>query len=147
MKWAQFINNYRKSTLGGPMMKQSILQSCFFYVLPRHTNVIIDKGYIFFNECAARCVHLFPQEEQCTYSSWGDSKMYTSGSIANSQRMLIEINGSGAIAKIKIWKWYCQTLKTFKIIFSKTKISLVILSWWYFGCLHIQRIFFTLMWA
>ena len=30
MKWDQFINNYQKSTLGGPMMKQFVLQSCFF---------------------------------------------------------------------------------------------------------------------
>ena len=62
-----------------------------------------DKGFSLFDECAARCVHLFPQEEECTSSSWGDSKMYTSGSIANSQRMLTEINESSAIAKIRIW--------------------------------------------
>ena len=30
MKWAQFINNYQKSTLGGPRKKQFVLQSCFF---------------------------------------------------------------------------------------------------------------------
>ena len=62
-----------------------------------------DKGFNIFDECAARCIHLFPQEEKCTSSSWGDSKMYTSGSIKNSQRMLTEINKSDAIAKIKIW--------------------------------------------
>ena len=62
-----------------------------------------DKGFNLFDECAARCIHLFPQEEKCTSSSWGDSKMYTSGSIKNSQRMLTEINKSDAIAKIKIW--------------------------------------------
>ena len=69
MKWAQFISNYQKSILGEPMTKQSVLQSCFFCVLPRHTNIIIDKGFDLFNECAARCVHLFPQEEECTSSS------------------------------------------------------------------------------
>ena len=57
-----------------------------------------DKGFNLFDECAARCVHLFPQEEECT-----SSKVYTSGSIANSQRMLTEINGSDAIAKMWIW--------------------------------------------
>ena len=62
-----------------------------------------DKGLVPFNECAARCVHLCPQEEQCPYSSWGDGKMRTSGSITNPQRMLTEINESGATAKIKIW--------------------------------------------
>ena len=43
-----------------------------------------EKGFNLFYECAARCVHLSP------------------GSMANSQRMLTEINKSGAIAKIRI---------------------------------------------
>ena len=60
-----------------------------------------DKGFNLFDKCATRCVHLSPQEEECTSSSWGDSKIYTSGSIANSQRMLTEINGSGTVAKIR----------------------------------------------
>ena len=29
---------YQKSTLGGPVKKQFVLQSCFFNLLPRHTN-------------------------------------------------------------------------------------------------------------
>ena len=62
-----------------------------------------DKGFNLFDEFGAGFVHLFPQEEECTSSSWGDSKMYTSGSIANSQRMLNEINKSEAITKIRIW--------------------------------------------
>ena len=62
-----------------------------------------DKGFNLFDECAARCVHLFLQGEGCASFSWGDSKMYTSGRIANSQTMLTEINKSGAITKIKIW--------------------------------------------
>ena len=50
-------------------------------------------------------IYLSPQEEECTSSSLGDSKMYTSGSIANLQRMLSEINKSGAIAKKGLeWK-------------------------------------------
>ena len=50
-------------------------------------------------------IYLPPQEEECTSSSLGDSKMYTSGSIANLQRMLSEINKSGAIAKKGLeWK-------------------------------------------
>ena len=102
MKWAQFINNYQKSATGGPMTKQFVLQSCFFYVSPRHTNIMTDNGFNLFDECAARGVHLSPQELQCTFSSSGDSKMYTFGSIANSQRMLTEINENGAIVKITI---------------------------------------------
>ena len=62
-----------------------------------------EKRFNLFDEFAVRCVYMFSQEEECTFSSWGDSKMYTSGSIANSQRMLTEINESGAIAKIRIW--------------------------------------------
>ena len=108
MKWAQFINNYLKSTLRGPITKQFVLQSCFFclflcFVLPRHTNIMAEKGFNLFDECTARCVNLFPQEEDCTSSSWGVSGMYTPRSIANSQRMLIEMNKSGTIAKIRIW--------------------------------------------
>ena len=68
-----------------------------FYVLQRHTNIMTDKVFNLFDECAARCVHLFAQEEECSYSSWRDSKMYTSGSTANSLRMLIEIKESGVI--------------------------------------------------
>ena len=43
-----------------------------------------DKGFNLFDEC----VHLSPQEEEYISFSWGDSEMYTSGSIA----------------KIKIWE-------------------------------------------
>ena len=74
----------------------------FFFVLPRHTNTITNKGFNHFDECAARCAHLFPQGEECTSSSCGDSKIYTPSSIENSQRMLTEINKSGAITKITI---------------------------------------------
>ena len=83
------------------MIKKFVLQSHFFNVLPRHTNIMTDKGLNLFNECAAKCVHLFPQEEY-TSSSWGDSKMYTSSSIANSLRMQAEINESGTIVNIRI---------------------------------------------
>ena len=61
----------------------------------RHDNTMTDKGSNLFYECAARCLHLFPQEEECASSSWGNSKMYTSSRIANSQRMQTEINESG----------------------------------------------------
>ena len=98
MKWAQFINNNQRSTLGGPMTKQFVLHSAF-YVLLRRTDVITDKRFNLFDECAARCADLFPQEEVCTSSSWGYSKMYTSGSIANSQTMLTKINESCGIGK------------------------------------------------
>ena len=55
---------------------------------------MIDKRSNLFDECAAIFVHLSPQEEE-----W--NCMYTSGSMANSQRMLTEIYKSGAVAKIR----------------------------------------------
>ena len=114
----------------------------FFCVLPMHTNIVTNKGFNLFDECSARRVHLFPQEKQCTSSSRGYSKMCTSGIIGNSQRMLTEINKRGAIAKIRIWveSDAVKHLKAFRIISSKMKISLLILSWWNFSCLRIQRI-------
>ena len=57
-----------------------------------------DKEFNLFKECA----HLFPQEEECTSSSWVDSKMYTSGSKVNSQKIVTKENESGAIARIRI---------------------------------------------
>ena len=80
--------------------------SLVFHVLPRRTNIMTDNGLNLFDECAARYVHLSPQEEECTSSSSGDSKIYTSGIIGNSKRSLTEINWnklSGARAKIRIW--------------------------------------------
>ena len=111
----------------------------FFNVLSRHANIMTNKGFNIFDDCAARCVHLPPQEEECTFSSWGDTKRYTSGNIAYSQRMLAEINESSAIAKIRIWVGSntVRHLKAFGIVRSKMHISLLTLSWWLFGCLHI----------
>ena len=59
---------------------------------------MIDKEKNLFDECAARCVHLFPQDEE-----W-QQNVYThvSISIANSQRIQTEINKSDTIAKIRI---------------------------------------------
>ena len=77
---------HQTSALGGPMKKQFVLRSCIFYVLPRHTNIMTNKGFNLFDKCASRCVHhLPPLEEDCTSFSRGDSKVYTSGSIASSQ--------------------------------------------------------------
>ena len=64
MKWAQLINNYQMSTLEGPMTKQFALQSCFFFVLPRHTNIMTDKMFNIFYECGARCAHLLRRRGQ-----------------------------------------------------------------------------------
>ena len=57
--------------------------------------------------------------------------MYTSGSIASSQRMLAEINESGAVDKkwISVESDTVKHLKAFRIISSEMPISLLILSW------------------
>ena len=52
----------------------------------------------FFDECAAKCVHLIPQEEECTSFSLGESKMYTPDTIANSKKTPTKINKNDAIA-------------------------------------------------
>ena len=49
-------------------MKQFVLQPCFLCI-PKHTNIMADKGFTLFDECAARRVHLFPHEEEYTSSS------------------------------------------------------------------------------
>ena len=56
--------------------------------------------------------------------------MYTSGSIASSQRMLTEIKESGTIAKtrISVESDTVKHLKTFRIISGETLISVLILS-------------------
>ena len=69
MKWDKFIKSYQTFTLGGTIMKQFVLQSCFCYVLLRHTNIMTDKGFNLFDKYAAICGHLFPKEEECTSSS------------------------------------------------------------------------------
>ena len=33
--------------------------------------MISDKGLNLFDECAAECVHLCPQEEECLFFLWG----------------------------------------------------------------------------
>ena len=51
------------------------------------------RDLLFFDECAAKCVHLSHQEEECSAFSLGDrGTIYTSDTIANSQRMSTEIN-------------------------------------------------------
>ena len=87
------------------LLKSRKYSNCkvLLHIIARHTNIITDKGFNLFDECAARCPHLFPQEEESTCFSWKGSKIYTSGRIANSQRRLNEVNRSGAIAKIRIW--------------------------------------------
>ena len=66
--------------------------------------MIAEKSLNLFDDCAARCVYLFLQEEERTSSSYGDSKMYTTGTIGNSQVIPTEINKNGAILKERVLK-------------------------------------------
>ena len=98
-----------------------------------------EKGLNLFDECAAEYVHLYPQEEEWTSSSWGDSKMYTPGTVANSHRTPTKINENVPIAKIKNFSGASDTvryLKTFRVISNETLVLLPILCWWYFSCLQ-----------
>ena len=65
---------------------------------------MVDKGLNLCDECAAECVHLCPQEEECTSSSRRDSKMYATGTIANSQtdRTPTKLNKNDAAAKVRL---------------------------------------------
>ena len=76
------------------------------------------KSLNLLDECVATCVYLPSQEEECTSSSWGDSRMYTSGSKTNSQGIPNETNKNGAIAKVIILveKVTLRYLKTFRIV-------------------------------
>ena len=71
---------------------------------PCHNNIQTDKGLNVFDDYAAECVYLFPQEEECTSSYWGHSKIYTLGTMANSQtdRTPTEIDKNGAVTKVEI---------------------------------------------
>ena len=56
-----------------------------------HDQYYDGKGLDFFDECAAKCLPMFPQEEESTSSSWEDRKIYKAGIIANSQTTPTEI--------------------------------------------------------
>ena len=156
MKWVQFINNYQNSTLGRPKIVCFIVCYCCvtykfqgesalnslsefqgtpcskqapYIKFKRQQQDSNPQPLNLFDECAARCVHLFTQEEECTSFSCRDSKMYTCDSISNSQRMLTEINKSGAIVKIRgfEWKVILSNNSAFWKISSEMKISLFIL--------------------
>ena len=64
--------------------------------------MMTGKALNLFDECTAECVHLCPQEEECTSSFLGDSKTCIPGTIANSQRTPTKINKNDAIAKVRI---------------------------------------------
>ena len=71
--------------------------------------------------------------EECTFSSWRHSKMYTPGTTANSQTevVLTKINKNAAV---KVYKNFSGTrdtirhLKTFRVISNEMPVLLLILS-------------------
>ena len=60
------------------------------------------KGSSLFEECAIEYVHLCEDIWLRTCSFWGDSKMYTSGTIANLQRKPTKTLKNGVIPKVRI---------------------------------------------
>ena len=77
---------------------------CYFPIQqwPCHNDIVTDEGLNLFDDCGAECVYLCPQKEECT-SSWGHSRIYTPGTVANSQtdRAPTEINKNGAAVKVR----------------------------------------------
>ena len=140
MKWAQFINNYQKSTPGGPLMKQFVLQSCFFMYYRGILMLWQTKGLIFLMNVLPDvyiCSHRkksTPLLREGTVKCTEQPRKFTE--YANWNKWKWHYSQNKDLSR----KWYCQTLKAFRIISSKMKISLLILSWWCFSCLHIQRI-------
>ena len=96
--------------------------------------------------------HLCPQEEECTSSSWGNSKMYKHSTIANSQRKPIKIKKNDSIAKIRVLVEQVRaTIKIlylyiiififiiatiFRTISNEMFVLRLILCWWYFSYLQ-----------
>ena len=78
--------------------------SVFFPIQQRsfHNNIKADKHLNLFDEYAAECVHLCPQKEECIFSFWGDSKLYTSGPVETSHKTPTKLNKNGAVAKVRI---------------------------------------------
>ena len=80
-----------------------------------------DKDLNLFDKCAAECVCLFPQEEKCSSFSWGDSEMYTAGTIANLQMWMLtkaKKNVGGCQSKnFSGTRDTVRHLKTFRVIY------------------------------
>ena len=81
MCFSQFNYNFIKIVTTRTNGKAIISQPCFLEGLPWRSNTIADKVLNLFDEYATRCVHLSPQDEECTSSFGEESKMYTSGII------------------------------------------------------------------
>ena len=69
----------------------------FFQQWSFHNNIGADRGLNLFDEYVSGCVHLCPQEEECTCSKCTDHSKFT-----NRQRMPTKINKNGSAAKVRI---------------------------------------------
>ena len=76
-------------------------------------------------------VQLNVLEEECTFSPWGHSKMYTPGTIANSQTEGVPTKTSKNGAVAKVYKNFSGTrdtirhLKTFRVISNEMSVLLL----------------------
>ena len=69
---------------------------------PRHNHIVTDKGSNLLDECAVECVHLCPQEEECTPPSEGTVNVPIWHYIEFTGRMLIKVNKNNAAVKARI---------------------------------------------
>ena len=101
-----------------------------------------DKGSNPFDECAAQWVHLCPQEEECTSSSWGDSKC----TYLAPQQIHRRADKNGAVAPLRNSvappsknfngaRDSIRHLKISRVISNEMPVLLLILCWCYFSCL------------
>ena len=81
INWNQKQTGISKCYLVRVQVPQTQLNSLFVFFpvqqWPCHNDIMADKDSNLCDECAAECVHLCPLEEECTFSFWRDSKMYT----------------------------------------------------------------------
>ena len=106
MNWAQFINNFIKS-----IYQQDQWSS--LNMLPRHTNIMTEKGFsLLWWICCEMCTSV-PTERRMNKSA--------ALLLANSQKILTKINKKGSIDKTRIWV-ESDTVKYFKAFLRKEKI-------------------------
>ena len=107
-------------------------------------SIVADKGSNSFDECAAQCVHLCPQEEECTSSSWGDSKC----TYFAPQQIHRRADKNGAVAPLRNsvvppsknfngTRDSIRHLKISRVVSNEMPVLLLILCWCYFSCLQI----------
>ena len=106
-----------------------------------HNNIEAGKGLNLFDDCAAECVYLCHQEEECTSSSWTHIIICTLGTMTNWQTDRQCTNWNRQKWRSRQSKNFIRTrdtirhLQTFRVISNEMPVLLLILCWCYFSCL------------